>query len=723
MEDKEMSWKKDLFIIGLLILLAMLAVACGPKPTPTEAPTEIIASPTVVPTEIPSVVAVPFQSIWEASGHADATAAAFTHWNEESPAVIPADCTKCHTSTGLAEFVTNGKSLDVNVPGGVVTCTTCHNEAVSALTSVTFPSGNVVNNLGPEARCISCHQGRESKAGVDAFIEVALGPEPDPDVTSPDLSFRNVHYFTAGATMYASQAAGGYEYAGQVYDRKFTHVENMDTCLSCHDSHSLDVKVLKCAECHENASSVDDMKNTRMMGSMMDYDGDGDRAEGIYFEIQGLQEKLLTAIQAYAFEISAVAIVYDPATYPYFFIDNNEDGILSEEEAVATNAYNAWTPRLIKATYNYHFTFKDPGAYAHNAKYAIELLYDSISDLNNVLTNPVDLSAAHRIDAGHFAGSAPAFRHWDSGVEVEAACARCHSATGLTQYLKYSTNIGVPISNGFMCSTCHDMLNFPSLPSITSVTFPSGKSVSMGGKDIDGKFVGNDSNVCLMCHQGRESTVSLNAKIGDTEPNTINPKLTFSNVHYFAAGGSLFGNDVQTAYQFSGKTYLGQNTLHPLNKCVECHDTHNGEIKTDTCAACHPNYLTPADIRYGTNVTDWDGDGATTESMKNEISSLQDTLYARILAYASSNGSAIVYGPGYPYWVKDLNGNGIQDANEAVPANSYTSYTPNLLAATYNYHFLQKEPGNYAHNPLYAIQILYDSIEALGGDVTTYTRP
>jgi hypothetical protein len=718
-----MSWKKALIITGLMIALALLGVACAPKATPTEAPTDVIASPTSVPPQTSSALTVPYESIWIASGHADSAAVAFNHWNEEIPAVIPADCTKCHTSAGLAEFASTGKTSEVPVPGGVITCTTCHNEVVSALTSVTFPSGNVINNLGPEARCMTCHQGRESKASVDASIEVTVGAGADPDVSSPDLSFRNVHFFTAGATMYAAQAAGGYEYEGQLYDQKFTHVEQMDTCLSCHDNHSLEVKILKCAECHENSSSVDDMKNTRMMGSMKDYDGDGDRAEGIYYEIQGLQEKLLVAIQSYALDISGAAIVYDPLTYPYFFIDNNEDGILTEGEAVLANAYASWTPRLIKAAYNYQFTIKDPGAYAHNAKYAIELLYDSINDLNNVLITPVDLSTAHRIDAGHFAGSLAAFRHWDSTVEVQADCARCHSAGGLKQYLSYRTTIGAPLSNGFMCSTCHDMQNFPSMPSIASVTFPSGKSVSFGGKDVDGNFMANDNNICLMCHQGRESTASLNAKIGSAEFNTVNPKLTFSNVHYYAAGGSLFGNDVQTAYQFAGKTYLGQNVNHPLNKCVDCHDTHSSEIRIDVCAPCHPNNPAAATIRYGTDITDWDGDGKITEPIKDEISTLEAALYARIVSYASANGVAIVYGPAFPYWVKDLNGNGIQDANEAAQANSYTSYTPNLLVAAYNYHFVQKEPGNYAHNPLYTIQFLYDSLEALGADMTGYTRP
>ena len=48
--------------------------------------------------------------------------------------------------------------------------------------------------------------------------------------------------------------------------------------------------------------------------------------------------------------------------------------------------------------------------------------------------------------------------------------------------------------------------------------------------------------------------------------------------------------------------------------------------------------------------------------------------------------------------------------------------TPNLLRAAYNYQDSQKEPGAYAHNPSYILQILYDSINAVNGDVAAMTR-
>jgi hypothetical protein len=720
-----MLTKKAVFIVGGLLLLAALIVACGPKATPT--PTEV---PTAEPTPTEAPLEVPFVDIWAGSGHADAAAEAFNHWNEADPKAVPAVCARCHSSTGIVNYL-NGASVDVPVPGGVITCTTCHNPTVSALSEVTFPSGAVISGLGPEARCMTCHQGRESKVSVDESVK-----DMDADTVNSDIKFMNIHYFFAGATLYGAQAHGGYEYDGKIYDIKFTHTEGIDTCLGCHDQHSLKVKIEVCQTCHEGVTTVEDLKNNRMNGSLEDYDGDGNTTEGIYYEIQGIQELAYAGIKAYAKDVAGTGIVYDPNTYPYFFTDAEGDGNIDQADGKNVS-FTTWTPRLLKAAYNYQFSVKDPGAFAHNAKYVIELLCDSIDDLNAKLPTPVKGCGA-RNDAGHFAGSTSPFRDWDDTMMVPAGCSKCHSASGLPQFLAnggslFLTSTGTlqitgivanPSANGFMCSTCHDEAKFPNRYAVESVTLPSGKVVSFGGKDTDGKWVANDSNLCIVCHQGRESTASLNAYLAGKDPNTVSDKISFKNIHYFAAGATLFGNDAQGAYQFDGKTYVGQNTTHPLNKCVECHDTHSQAVKVEDCAACHTGVTDPGTIRFANDTTDWDGDGNVTESMEEETATLQEALYAQIQAAAAANGKPIVYSAeAYPYLFNDTNGNGTLEADEATSANKYNGFTPNLLKAAYNYQYSIKDPGAFAHNPKYIIQILIDSIEAVGGDVTMYTRP
>ena len=102
------------------------------------------------------------------------------------------------------------------------------------------------------------------------------------------FGFRNVHYFAAGATLYGSQAQMGYEYDGKLYDPKFRHVAEVDTCVACHNQHTLEVRIETCQECHTNVTSTDDLKNVRMQGSLEDYNGNGDVTEGIAAELAGL---------------------------------------------------------------------------------------------------------------------------------------------------------------------------------------------------------------------------------------------------------------------------------------------------------------------------------------------------------------------------------------------------------------------------------------------------
>jgi len=57
------------------------------------------------------------------------------------------------------------------------------------------------------------------------------------------------------------------------------------------------------------------------------------------------------------------------------------DGEADKNAEGASVGYNTWTPRLLKAAYNYQYSQKDPGAYVHNGLYVMQALYDSIADL------------------------------------------------------------------------------------------------------------------------------------------------------------------------------------------------------------------------------------------------------------------------------------------------------------------------------------------------------
>src|SRR3972149_5537390 len=160
----------------------------------------------------------------------------------------------------------------------------------------------------------------------------------------------------------------------------------------------------------------------------------------MYYEIQGLQESLLAAIQAYAKDTAGAGVVYDAAAYPYFLLDAGGDGQPDKNDQGANIGYNAWTARLLKAAYNYQVSVKDPGAFAHGNKYIVQLLFDSIEDIGG------DVSTLARTDAGHCAGDTLPFRDWDETGTVPFGCVKCHTAQGLPTFIKDNGSVVVTSS-------------------------------------------------------------------------------------------------------------------------------------------------------------------------------------------------------------------------------------------------------------------------------------
>ncbi len=676
------------------------------------------------------------EELWRSSGHADATAEAFIHWDEDDPPEVPSRCAKCHSTPGFVDFMLDGV-VDNNAPiGTTVECEVCHtNPDTGALRSrapVTFPSGVQVEGLGPEALCIECHQGRASAASVNSHI--ADAGLADDDTVSSSLRFQNIHYYAAAATQFGTKVKGGYEYAGKTYDARFSHITGYNACYTCHNPHSLEVELEACNTCH---TGVRDPRDIRFFGSFVDYDGDGNMSEGVYYEIPTFQEKLYTAILEYAENVAGVPIVYDSHSHPYFFTDSNGNGIADPGET----SYTSFTPRLLKAAYNYQVSQKDPAAYAHSAKYMMQLLYDSTEDLNAGLTNPVDISGLTRNDEGHFDGSAEAWRHWDEDDEVSSSCAKCHSAEGLPYFIENGENIEAGIANGMLCTTCHT--SPPGLREAGSVVFPSGII----------KDIGDSSNLCMNCHQGRASKFAVLSKIAESAG-----PYSFTNIHYFPAAAVLYGSEVAGGYEYGGKVYTGRkiftNHMGKFTTCVECHmgsksmnrdsnpsgefvitDFSNHNVhkpNPEDCVSCHgqdvsqpyrgadPARFKFSGIRPG-STPDYDGDSNMTESVKDEIQGLEAALYAQIQAYGFAIAKPIIYDAHtHPYFFNDTNGNGLVDPGENARSNGY-EFNAKLLKAAYNYQMSRKEPNGFIHNSLYVAQLLVDSIQNLGGDVSPYT--
>lgn len=321
-------------------------------------------------------VEVPYLEQWRTSPHAKKDSEAFRHWDKEG--AVPEACAACHSHGGYLDFLgadgSQPRKMDKpHATDTVIGCTTCHNDETLAMTEVTFPSGAVIQNAGRSMRCMVCHQGRQSGPGVHKGL---AGLELDQ--VSDKVSFQNIHYRAAAATAYGTLVKGGYEYAGQSYAGEYKHVEGFQTCTECHDAHTTKVKEDTCAVCHRSAKggALD-----RIRMAKIDFDGNGNADEGLAVEINTLHSMLYAQIQAYAAKTAGAAIAYDAHAYPYFFADTNGNGQADADEAVRANGYKSWTPRLAMAAYNYQFVAKDPGGFAHNGKYMVQLLQDSIQDL------------------------------------------------------------------------------------------------------------------------------------------------------------------------------------------------------------------------------------------------------------------------------------------------------------------------------------------------------
>ncbi|PWJ16951.1 cytochrome C [Jannaschia seohaensis] len=319
---------------------------------------------------------------WFRSSHANAASEAFSHWDDDGE--IRAACATCHSGEGFRDF----HGLDgtpagvVDGPintGGVVDCGTCHNAGLSEITEITMPSGVVHPVTGVEASCLTCHQGRTAGTTVEAAIAGLPADEPN-----PELRFINPHYATAAATWLGGYGAAGYHYEGQDYSGRFFHARPVASCNSCHEPHTLEVEFEPCLTCHL-ADSPDDIRIARQS-----YDGSGNTSVGIKSDIDANADRLLAMIRAYTDDVVGSPVIYDGTRYPYFFADANGDGAIDMADGRPV-AYVAWTPRSLRTAFNWKLVTADPGNFAHNPHYALELLYDSIEDLSDPLG--VDIEA------------------------------------------------------------------------------------------------------------------------------------------------------------------------------------------------------------------------------------------------------------------------------------------------------------------------------------------
>lgn len=654
---------------------------------------------------------------WAESGHGDIAAEAWRHWDFDDPAEVPTSCAKCHAEDGFADWADNGMVDAAAAPSMGLGCGGCHDGIPNTwydnategdwLDQIVFPSGDTATLAGDDNICLACHQGRSS--GPDVMAADPNDVIQDPDYES--YSFINIHYYAAAASYFGNEVRGGYHYGSdENYVPRNTfpsHPDSLSTCVGCHmredeGDHTWFPDLDRCLECHTGNNF------TTLSGS----------PGANYTAIQTALTELLAEIQAYAITLG-YPVIYDDHAYPYFFNDNGQG-------ATYLNKYDHFDSTLLAAAYNYQFGEKEPCGYLHNGTYMRQLLHDSIVDLGGTPTDvppgrigydDTGLSTfIKRTNEFHMSGHDDAgsdvFRHWDHEVppqEVPASCAQCHGSPGFAQWALDGT-----VDSGFRplsvvgCIACHED---DDLYSNTDTRYQSGLNTAMDPVPFpsgDTADLGNSSNVCMGCHQGRSSGPDVQTEIDASDVHT------FINVHYYPAAASFFGADVRGGYEWPGETYAGAvswpgaHSGDGFTTCTGCHmvgGSHTWEVELDDCSDCH------GDVGFKEDFGGSAGANYTT------IQDMLDDLYTAIQAYATGTiGTGIFYDDhAYPYFFKE--------GGAAEFLNRYDVFDDDLLAAAYNYQFGKKEPCGYIHNADYIMQILYDSIDALGGDVSGYTRP
>jgi nitrate/TMAO reductase-like tetraheme cytochrome c subunit len=302
-------------------------------------------------------------------------------------------------------------------------------------------------------------------------------------------------------------------------------------------------------------------------------------------------------------------------------------------------------------------------------------------------------------------------------------CLRCHSGIGYASYVDPSNgeypDWNAPTSDivphHLTCNACHDAQGYPTeddmrlrkdglmtLVSGSDATFVQDKTLDAG-----------PSATCITCHQARESGLSLYRAMVDKGVNPYDgidstlTDLTFVNPHYYPAGAMLFSlkgfefrNGIFQGITFA-QTYSRGVFQHQVISCTGCHmaDSEDGDLGGHTfkmayegkenisvCQQCHPG-ITGFDI-YG---------------RKEDIEALKNLIITEL------QERGIFYNPYvYPYFFTT------SDPQQQIFPNRVTTWKESELMAAFNLQFVNKEPGAYVHNYVYAVQLLYDSCFALG---------
>lgn len=367
-----------------------------------------------------------------------------------------------------------------------------------------------------------------------------------------------------------------------------------------------------------------------------------------------------------------------------------------------------------------------------------------------------------------------------ASVTMGSICVRCHTTTGFINYVKSDfvdvkalassapadhtkelTNCNVCHDNGSGTSYGYQLRNvLAANPARTGVPAYYNYSAGRGGNTIKIPSTNvsvsitypnaSSSNMCIVCHMGRE--------VGQSIKLAYLQGLNFTNTarisaHDFAAGANLYQESgfefytsaakyPQTAFlhnQAGMGNFSGTGNKGP---CISCHmsraqsangnkspDSHsfmpvvkqlngNGlieKISSTACIRCHTSTASAQTMDVNRFNTVRQGYVAA-------MAYLRGVILARIdratISSANSKTKSISYGTtsAPPNWLKTCVPTATSMIHDQLQPGSGTTligkgaYT---MGAAFNYEMLYADFGAFVHNPMYVKRLIFDSIDWL----------
>ncbi|PKN12853.1 MAG: hypothetical protein CVU69_05680 [Deltaproteobacteria bacterium HGW-Deltaproteobacteria-4] len=312
---------------------------------------------------------------------------------------VQTGCTPCHTGSAFPRLANGATVAELgSAPWSVIGCRSCHDVAqpnaapgannAAAFEAVReFPAGyeykfNNTNaavvtaaELGNSAICFECHKGRT--AGVL--------PATDPAAGTTNYAISYLHYAPSMAILFGNDSKMALTYPNKTYAGRMTHFDGTTkfNCTDCHNVHTgKDVMYdsTSCNTCH-NAGSANLSK-----------DALAHRTE--LFSIQ-LLDTIMAAMVAADGQVGLNAtcqtkITALKGTYPNVnFATANEElmSYIAERQAyfpsrAIAHAVATWKIFTYEDGPEHGLTHGHGGSWAHNSKFARQLMYDAIESLN-----------------------------------------------------------------------------------------------------------------------------------------------------------------------------------------------------------------------------------------------------------------------------------------------------------------------------------------------------